>query len=663
MKRSLFSLFVGLFLLLEIPAGLVRGDGTRPLLTPENAPQIAMLMRLGRGTATSVAWSHDGKSLAVGSSAGIWLYDAADLTAEPRLLEGQRAAITALAFSPDDQHLAAATGQPYDPTVWLWDTSTGQQSAVLQDPDSGVASLAWSPDGKTLATGETPPGFKIRLWDVATGTNTDTLARHTQTVTALAYTPDGQRLVSASEDGSVQGWNDAVVQEFKQGGSAISSVQAISLNVSGDALVVGSLTSGGAEYWDATEHAGLRLKGDNGGGPAVAFSPDGTFLAVADSRSINVWSASALKNAVSRNSELQEGERWEGTALTFEGHADSVTHVVFSPDSRRLASTSGDGTVRVWDVATQKTMTVLGGNSGYAQGLAFSADGATIAVGYNNAGQISNGSIQLWDAATGQSGKTLALDGDNLQVYDVTYLTGTSTLAVAMSDTTLGLWDTESGTKQVDLKPTFADNNFYTAVHLASSPDGTSLAAAYGDNAVRIWDMKTRTVAHTLVGHTSAPDDLAFSPDGHLIASISLFDDSLHLWDVATEKNLVTLDVSSVRALAFSPDGTKLATPGGPPGQIYAISSGDTPLKPTNLVLPDETSWPEDVAYSPDGALIAVVDDAGQVMVWDAAAVKLLATLQSGHQVLLRVAFSPDGTLLAASGYDGVVRLWGIASN
>ena len=179
--------------------GLLDGD-YRTWHLPDGA-----LARLGKGSIgegdRAVAWSPDGTRLAVASSIGIWLYDT-DTGAEVVLLTGHTDDVISVAFSPDGQTLASGS---HDRTVKLWDVDTGQEKASLTGHRSVVLSVAFSPDGQTLASGSVDD--TIRLWDVGTGRVIRTLTRHTASVWRVSFSPDGQTLASGSDDGTVLLWD------------------------------------------------------------------------------------------------------------------------------------------------------------------------------------------------------------------------------------------------------------------------------------------------------------------------------------------------------------------------------------------------------------------------------------------------------------------------
>ena len=130
-------------------------------ITVDNADQIEQLAMLGRGLPRDVAYSPDGATLAVASSVGIWLYEADDLDAVPRFLDGHTDFVYSVAWSPDGTALASASG---DRTVRLWDAATGEQTAVLEGHTWTVTSVAWSPDGTALASASLDG--TVRLWGI-----------------------------------------------------------------------------------------------------------------------------------------------------------------------------------------------------------------------------------------------------------------------------------------------------------------------------------------------------------------------------------------------------------------------------------------------------------------------------------------------------------------
>jgi hypothetical protein len=252
---------------------------------------------------------------------------------------GHSARVNSVAFSPDGKTLASAST---DGWVLLWNPTTAQPIGQPSTGHSGgIISVAFSPDGKTLASGG--EDAKVQLSTPATGFQPipETLTGHSGGVTSVAFSPDGKTLASASEDRTVRLWNPATGKPV-----------------------------------------GQPLTGHSARVNTVAFSPDGKTLASGgEDTKVRLWNPATGKPV--------------GQPLT--GHSGGVTSVAFSPDGKTLASASEDRTVRLWNPATGKPVgQPLTGHSGGVTSVAFSPDGKTLASGGEDT------KVRLWNPATGR---------------------------------------------------------------------------------------------------------------------------------------------------------------------------------------------------------------------------------------------------------------------
>ena len=596
--------------------------------TQFNLPQDAK-SRLGKGKIVDMAYSPDGTRLAVATSIGIWIYDS-QTGREVDILQGHTREIRGIAYAPDGRTLASSSGGGddvfilADDTLILWDTVSGTRKAAL--PSSGAYSIAFSPDGKTIATG----GYEdVQLWDAVSGEPTASFQTESNIVIEnLVFSPDGKTIATGGT-ADIRLWDVATATHKATLQGHTKSVLSLSFSPDGSTLASGS-SDHTIRLWDTTTvtHKAMLAGPQSPYAPqSIAFSPDGSTLAQVGYRDVVLW-------------DVPSGE----VRRTLTGHTSWIKALAFSPDGKTITSASGE--IRLWDVVSGEHKTTFGNHMEPVTSVVFSPDGSTLAGCEGNR-------IHLLDGGSGAH--KILIRGHTDDVTSLAFSPDGSTIASSSWDATVRLWDVVSGVQ----KAVFLHDWIVNSV--AFSPDGKTLVSGNWDKTLRLWDVVGGTHTTILTGHTEEVESVAFSPDGKTIATGSR-DKTVRLWDARSGQHRQTLTgpIAGIYSVAFSPDSKTLAvgTEASDFGEMWLWDATTEEYKAVKKGFYNRVHF----AFSPDGKTFATQTKmGGQVMLWDAATGGVKTTFSQHSHYLHSFAFSPDGKTLATGTGDGFIFLWKIA--
>ena len=570
--------------------------------------------RLGKGGINALQFSPDGTKLAVGSSIGIWIYDA-QTGKEISMFPGM---CGSLAFSPDGRFLVSGGGLYRTTEIQVWETATGREVSFVDVPTS-AAVLWFSIDDKRLISLNSW-GDTIRWSDIETGQGNVKHLKVRQLESEIrfpeAYALTQDKLAVGNAEGKIQLWDTTTGRMLPiLGGHADPSLQPL----------------------DSTPRMGNQIL-------ALAFSPDGARLASGShDKTVQLWDIANEKRT------------------TLEKHTGWTNVLAFSSDGRMLASGSTDKTVQLWDTTTEEPLATLTGHINGIVALAFSPDGETLASA------SSDGIVRFWNTENGDP-LTTRITGHTEYVKSAVFSKDSSTLTSVAFNGTITFWNVK----------TFKGSTSQTTQHCdwlitsAFSPDGTELISVGTEGNVvfgftsfwdpnpliRLTEVSTGDEIATLTDRMN-PSNLTFSPDGKTVAFSSL--GKIRLWNTETDGHI---DIS----LSDQNDALQF------PHKVQR--NGDLVLPPRGFrshQMPKVSA----LAFSPDGTRLVSATMEGQIQMWDAEmGIELNSLVEQEpdgvkHEVkeggmmvtttykdpILVLAFSPNGKLLAAGSHQQI-RLW-----
>ncbi|KPJ53942.1 MAG: hypothetical protein AMS16_05025 [Planctomycetes bacterium DG_58] len=543
-------------------------------------------------------------------------------------LRGHKALIYSVAWSPDGKWIASGS---IDGSVRIWGADTGKLLATLR-PDDTVNALAFSLDSRRIVCGG--HGGTPRMYDVLTGTELTRLEGHEGRVSAVAFSPNKKLVATGSADKTIKLWD------------------------AGTGKLVRTIT------------------GHEGGVWSVAFSKDGKWLASGSSDcTMRIWEVETGQqkrvSAVRRSDHVRSvafrphsthvisNQHYQLTVYDTASGADvarlpvtpaSVWAVAYTPNGTRLVTTGVDRAVTIRDASTLREVQKLVGHEDEVYSVAVSPDGQRIVSGSRD------GTVKVWDPAAARESLQLMLG----PFYSMAF--SPDSRLIVTSATPSRVWDASTGKAVVSLKDP------PSGLHgLAFAPDGKRIATTHSvDKAVRLWNATTGEQVTTLTGHEDRALCVAFSSDGERIVSGDA-GGALKVRDARRGKEIMTLcrNKQPVCSVEFSPDGR----------WIVAKYQDDTSAIWDAIAGRELTHFGTErpvtygsyglggghfcrSTFSPDGRLVASGNHDGTITLWDVLLNRPCMTLRGHSRWVFSVAFHPSGSRLTSASLDGTVKLW-----
>jgi len=648
---------------------------TPEIIEPANAGQVVELSRLGKGTIFShpinapegmPIYSPDGMWMAIPTSVGIYIYNPVTLEELHRIPVGT----PFIAFSPEGDLMAVSEVG----TVSLWNPATGVQTGELVGgPDDGHWELSFSPDGSLLAA--VTWNREVSVWSVANGERLFTFPGD-----RLRFSPDGELAVVVvygenrvhlyeTRDGTlVNKWNvhhagfapggqlwleddESVRLAYIDRDLITAPFKGIQPSFSADGTLMALFANGQISLYDHQKGRRTQvLEGNYEQIDGVLFSPDAQTLA-GDvytlhcptcskldglDRYLVLWGA--VDGSIIAKMEHQDG--WMGYS------ADGILLAVLQLENVQIVKTA-DGSI----------VAQIDGLTAPIAGMALSPDGKTVAAAH----ATDPYTLRLWDLETSRVTRTLqSQQAPNLSNVEAAYSLDEKYVAVGGD-----LWDLATGTHLSGMEHAIGEKTSCWSMSVAFSPEANTLATGCFEGQLDLWRVPDGELLRRIGGYSSWVEDLAYSPDGEsLAAAYGVPDYLVQVWQLSDGKPSFILTGGHFTQVAYSADGRTLATVmvneeydqyGWLAGFVQLWNALDG-KELAQLDVEDAVS----IAFSPDSRILATGSLDGTLRLWEIADGRLLMEAKGHYAQIQCVLFSPDGTGLVSGSQDGTIVLWGI---